>query len=379
MEQQALGQKVQPINMKFIFLGLYNPLPINSGIDWYYVQILNDLGRNNNVSYFYTVESKCDTGFIPEECFFSTKLLKSKLRWALISKKLEMLKIEFFLFDSGIGNVYADAIFCNVINFHIAKNLSRKADIPIILIMVDIEWQYLKSNNSVLYPLMKVYEHYVMKHVNAIVTISPSDYKYAIQFMPKDRVFYIPPKVNTKIFNPLGKVQKYGDDKFNLLFYGSLDRDQNIYAVDFIVNQLIPHLKKCGLMDKIRVNIFGSGDPKKIACLPNEDINFIGTVKNPGDYIRGADLVIVPVKNTGGMKIRILESLACGKPIISAPEALQGLPDNIKKFVTIGSSVEDFATHIENKIKNNNCQPFKFYEEFLGGDSIDDVLQLLTI
>ncbi|WP_422570690.1 glycosyltransferase [Methanothrix sp.] len=325
----------------------------------------------------HTVESKCDKGFIPENCLFSTKLLKSKVRWNLISKKLEMLNPEFLFFNSNLKDFYADAIFCNAINFHIAKKLAKNLDIPIILIMVDVEWQYLKSNNSKLYPLMKVYEHYVMRHVNGIATISPHDYRYVKQSMTKNRIFYIPPKVDKDIFNPFGISYDYGHDKLNLLFYGSLDRDQNISALDFIVHQLIPLLKERGLMDEIRMNVFGSGDPKKIASLISHDVNFIGTVENPGNYIRGADLVIVPVKNTGGFKIRILESLACGKSVISAPEAVEGLPDNIKKFVAVGSNAEEFAVHIENILKCKDMPTSNFYEEFLKGDCVDDVLNLL--
>ena len=79
------------------------------------------------------------------------------------------------------------------------------------------------------------------------------------------------------------------------------------------------------------MNIFGSGVPPiSINLQNNRDINFLGTVKNPGDYVRGADVVIVPLKNSAGIKIRILESLACKKFIIASPEAIEGLPTEMQ-------------------------------------------------
>jgi hypothetical protein len=60
------------------------------------------------------------------------------------------------------------------------------------------------------------------------------------------------------------------------------------------------------------------------------------------EYIRGADLVIIPVMNAGGMKIRILEILLCGKPVIITPETSIGLPDEFKEFVYIEKDAEGF-------------------------------------
>jgi hypothetical protein len=60
-------------------------------------------------------------------------------------------------------------------------------------------------------------------------------------------------------------------------------------------------LKKCGLLDLIKIHVLGSGKPPKHLDLENDpDINFLGEVECPGPYIRGSDVVIVPVRNPSG-------------------------------------------------------------------------------
>ena len=63
---------------------------------------------------------------------------------------------------------------------------------------------------------------------------------------------------------------------------------------------------------------------------------------DPGKYIRGADLVIVPVMNPGGVKIRVLETLFCCKPVIVTPEASVGLPDEFRQFLYVEKDVNGF-------------------------------------
>ena len=55
-------------------------------------------------------------------------------------------------------------------------------------------------------------------------------------------------------------------------------------------------MKRRGLFYSIEISVFGSGTPSKHLNLENDpDINFLGWVEHPVPYIRGADVVIVPV------------------------------------------------------------------------------------
>ncbi|GAG74876.1 unnamed protein product [marine sediment metagenome] len=64
--------------MKIISIGLYNPLPIQSGADSYITYLLNPLGKNNDVVHYYFYQSHSEKGHYPKEISFRTEYLKSE-------------------------------------------------------------------------------------------------------------------------------------------------------------------------------------------------------------------------------------------------------------------------------------------------------------
>ena len=363
--------------MKIAFFDVYNPIPINSGGDWYRFQLLSDMGRKYEVTEYFTYELEGKTGYSPQVVPFRTRHIPSIIPWHKCSKILEIFKPEY-LFSPGFGkDIHADIIFVSTVCYHFGKIISAIRHIPIVLVMHNVEWQYLKGNGSPLYLPMRIYEHYIMKHVDAIIALSPRDYEYVKSNFPGKKLFYIPPVVDTTIFRSDGPTYDFGEDKFNLLFYGSLDREQNIEGLKYIITSLIPALKQSGLMSHVRMNIFGSGiPPEELMLESNPDINYLGQVENPGEYVRGADLVLVPLKNSGGMKIRLLESIACGKTIVATPEAKAGLPEGLAEYVHTATSTTEFVETID-KIRTEgytNVVDGDVVQKYLSGNSIADVI-----
>lgn len=343
--------------MKIVSIGLYNPVPINTGSDSYICYLLNSIGENNEVLHYYCSKLKSQQGRFPNNISFQTKYLESKFFQKISEKKLPKIvqlgRPDLLLDKSFISKIKADVVICDTITYHIAKYVSRKNGSPLILVKHDIVWRKLKADGSITYIPMKVYEKSILRKVDAITTISMEDYQYVVQYVDKNIVYYVPPGLDPKVFNPEGVSYDFGGDKLNLLFYGSLDRPMNIEALKFIKHRLIPLLQKKDLLGKVRVNIFGSGTPPKYLRLnQDKNINYLGVVKDPGEYIRGADLVIVPVKNPGGTKIRVLEALFCGKPVVVTPEAAQGLPDELKKYVYVERDADGFLDVIKQFLEN---------------------------
>jgi len=239
-------------------------------------------------------------------------------------------------------------IVCDTFTFHVGNYLAKINKAPLILIKHNIEWKYLKSETSLAYIFLKPYEHYTLRKADAIITISTSDYHYFTAYIDENKIYYIPPNLNKDIFKPNGSSYDFGNDRLNLLFYGSLDRTMNIEALKIIKYNLTPLLKKMHLLNKIRINIFGSGTPPESLKLNDDkNINYLGPVEDPGHYIRGIDLVIIPVLNSGGMKIRVLEALLCGKPVVVTPEAALGLPEELKEFIYVEKDMNGFSKVIE--------------------------------
>ncbi len=123
------------------------------------------------------------------------------------------------------------------------------------------------------------------------------------------------------------------------------------------------------------MHVFGSGKAPD-DLLSGTGINFIGAVNDPGIYIRGADAIIIPIKNASGIKLRALESLACGKPVVATPEAVQGLPEDLRAMTYVAITADEFVEALKGirdgrlANKTNSSLVLRRMQK----DSVDDVL-----
>ncbi len=336
-------------------------VPINSGGDWYAVYLLNELAREHHVTHYYTQHAPDKRGYEPDRVGFNTEALRNGRRWSDLSSRLELLDIvrpDMLWNTTPVRDIRADIVFTNAESYHMARIVARENRAPLVLIMHDVIWQKWKNNGSAFFVPVRAVENHVLRKAAAVIAISRHEYRYARLRVPEDRVFYIPHRIDTSVFNNNGAARyDFGTDKLNVLFYGSLNRVHNIKAARYVVEELVPSLKERGLLSQMNITVIGSGTPPHSLKLDsNPDISFLGEVTDVGPYVRGADVVIVPVRNSSGTKIRVLESLACGTPVVGTPEVVAGLPDHLKPSVYVTSESQGFEEILERFVRGEPPQ-----------------------
>jgi len=345
--------------MQIAYVDVFQNLPANSGNDWYTLQLLTELMASADVHLYQTVKVNGKRGYMPKNAI-KQEYIPERIAWSRISSTLEQLRPEMLLDKSGVDSVDADVVFARVYSYHIARHIAKANDAPLVLVMHNVEWEYLKHEGyaPLVYAPARLYEAYVLKRADAVTVLSPRDYAFATARTSAEKVFYVPYEPNSEVFSADDRPRHdYGQDKCNALFYGSLDRHHNAAALEFIKHKLIPKLKECRLFDSIRVNVFGSGAPPGALDLENDlDINYLGQVESPGPYIRGSDVVIVPVRNPGGVKVRVLEALCCNKPIIAFPEATAGLENEFMgAAITVANTAAGFVEALKSVAQEGGC------------------------
>lgn len=332
--------------MQIAFVDVFQNVPANSGNDWYSLQLVDDLTRIGDVDLYYTLHEHGKKGYSPSNPGFKQRHLPPTVKWP-IWRRLDQLRPEILFDRSAVMHIEADLVFARLYSYHIARHIAKNNNAPIVVVMHNIEWEYLKhaGYTPVIYAPAKLYEKFVLRKAAAVTALSLKDHAYATQTTAAEKVFYVPHRPNDSIFNvDMSSCYDYGTAKLNVLFYGSLDRRHNVEALEFIKRDLIPRLKRRGLLYLISMHVFGSGAPPKHLDLENDpDINFLGWVESPAPYIRGADVVIVPVRNPSGVKVRVLEAISCHKPVIVFPEATFGLQSELLESVITANTAQAFA------------------------------------
>jgi glycosyltransferase involved in cell wall biosynthesis len=144
-----------------------------------------------------------------------------------------------------------------------------------------------------------------------------------LQLAPEARVEVVENGVDTAYFAE--KVTAIpGAFRRQLVFVGAMDYFPNSEAAVFFANSVWPPMKRSlGVME---LTIVGANPgPPVLALSKLWGVNVTGMVPDVRPYYRGALAAVVPLRTGAGTRLKILEAMAAGVPVISTPLGAEGL------------------------------------------------------
>ena len=174
--------------------------------------------------------------------------------------------------------------------------------------------------------LTKQWELVLCDRAEKVLCVSEVDRRALIGAgLKAEKLVIIPNGVDLEQFRP--DVQAgarirahWGWDGPVILFFGDLAYPPNVEAIDTIYREIAPRV--LASLPEARFIIVGPSPPWRG---PNRWLTFVGAKERIEDYINASDVVICPLRSGGGTRLKILESIACGKPVISTSVGAEGL------------------------------------------------------
>lgn len=138
---------------------------------------------------------------------------------------------------------------------------------------------------------------------------------------------------------PLPSGQRFG-------FIGTYTYSPNLDAVEHLATDVLPRvLDRC---PQARLAIAGAGLPlathRRLSSLPGVDI--LGRVPDSSDFIRSCSVLALPVFVRGGIPLKLVEAMACGRPVVVSPQLVAGLPVTDGHDLVVATGPERFAEGI---------------------------------
>lgn len=133
----------------------------------------------------------------------------------------------------------------------------------------------------------------------------------------------------------------------NILIVGSMENEPNADAVKYFCNQIFPHIKR--KIPECTLTIVGKNPPVGILQL-NADPRIMvkANVEDVRPYYKEALISAVPLRSGGGTRLKILESMALGTPVVSTSIGCEGLEVKNGRHILIADGAEDFANKVCN-------------------------------
>ena len=258
-------------------------------------------------------------------------------------------QIQKYIQDSIDKRKYKIIIFESIFACIYLKKLDIPNDTKTIFRAHNIEhkiWLDLANSNcfkKLLYRLLasqiKKMELSIPKSINYILTLSLNDEKFFHELFPK-KTYNLP--VHFTIKNH--KTQKIKNSIFHL---GAMDWKPNAEGVKWFLNQVAPLINQ-----KTRIYIAGKGMGSKYNIYKKDNILIEGEIKDANDYIANKEILFVPIFSGSGIRIKILEAMSMGIPVISTKHGAVGIPYVNGHNIMIANTAQDFPKAINKLVSD---------------------------
>lgn len=190
---------------------------------------------------------------------------------------------------------------------------------------------------------LKKYEKSEVNKFDVNVTCSELDSRRLEVISPGVHTHVIPNGVNTEFFSPEDIITS---DPYSLVFIGGMSWYPNREAMLFFANKVWPDLKR--QMPEIKMHIVGESPPQELVELSKTDSDFhvYGFVDDIRSIFYKAGIYVCPITDGGGTKLKILDALAMGKPIVANRIACEGIDVTDGVNVLFSETPEEYIKSI---------------------------------
>jgi polysaccharide biosynthesis protein PslH len=132
----------------------------------------------------------------------------------------------------------------------------------------------------------------------------------------------------------------------NLIFCGSLDYIPNKQGLIWFYKTVYPILKQN--MPQMSLTVIGNltSTEDYSDLIEDSSVNFIGKVDNVVPFYKEASVAVVPLKSGSGTRLKILEAMSMGNPVVSTTIGADGIDYKNGQDLLIADTPDDFAKQI---------------------------------
>ena len=129
------------------------------------------------------------------------------------------------------------------------------------------------------------------------------------------------------------------------VFIGKWSRADNVDGVVWFMEKVVPLLT-----EKTNIKIIGKAFPHKYLSHISQNvcIDYLGFVDNPYPLIANAKALLSPLFTGAGVKVKVVESLACGTPVIGTDIAFEGFSSDYSRGMIFAEDANSFAEAMQN-------------------------------
>jgi glycosyltransferase involved in cell wall biosynthesis len=187
----------------------------------------------------------------------------------------------------------------------------------------------------------KRFERRVLRDMDAVVVFSDRDRDALEPLAGGTRIVRI--GIGTPLpaepLDPLGST-----DYPRLVFIGNFQHPPNVDAAYRLTDAIFPAVR--ARLPNAVLRIVGASPPPELLARAGDGVDITGRVPDVTPWMNAAALIVVPLRLGGGMRVKVVEALAHGKPVIATRRAVEGLNVIDGTHLALAESNDEFVARI---------------------------------
>jgi glycosyltransferase involved in cell wall biosynthesis len=188
--------------------------------------------------------------------------------------------------------------------------------------------------------LLKAYEGRVCRLFDAVISVSKQDEEALVEAgaLP-ERIEVIPISIDTDEIRPIRREPKPN----RIVHIGTMFWPPNSDGVLWFLREIWPIIR--ARRPDVEFDVIGMRPPREIVAYGGNSagVNVEGYVEDPIPYLRRSAGLVVPLRSGGGMRVKILNALAQGMPVVTTSIGCEGIDAEDGRHLMVADVAEKFA------------------------------------
>jgi polysaccharide biosynthesis protein PslH len=170
-----------------------------------------------------------------------------------------------------------------------------------------------------------------------LITMSDEEAAVLRRTFPDTRCDAIPNGVDTSALTPAPPPQ----GPPTLLYTGTLDYPPNAEGLRWLLRDVWPRI--AAQAPDARLLVVGRNPPEDARRLAGLEVTFTGRVEEIAPCYAAATAVLVPLLSGAGTKLKVLDGLASGRPVVTTPVGVEGIRAQDGRDLLVAAGADAFA------------------------------------
>jgi glycosyltransferase involved in cell wall biosynthesis len=233
------------------------------------------------------------------------------------------------------------------------NSIRKLSKAPIVLRAHNVEWKIWKRLADeekvffkriylkVLAKQLRKYEEQAINLCDGITTTTINDSTILKEMGCKTPIIHIPFGIDIKKYAPMPP----SNDKKSLFYIGALDWLPNIQGIDWFINTVWSKVHEA--LPDVTFHVAGRNMPEEMKKRSFPGIVFHGEIDDVFTFVKQYNIMLVPLLAGSGIRVKIIEGMALGKPIITTLVGVEGIDCKYGSDVLIANTTSEFVQAIK--------------------------------